>query len=97
MASGTGSGAKRIGAIAGETSRTCTLTNCYYGGNAALAQGYGSATLTRVGSAHKVTLADGVSTTALASAPENGFVYDGVSYYREGLALPLACTEGDDY
>ena len=49
------------------------------------------------GSAHKVTLADGVSTTALASAPENGFVYDGVSYYREGLALPLACTEGDDY
>lgn len=36
----------------------------------------------------------GVFQSALASAPENGFVYDGVSYYREGLALPLACTEG---
>ena len=46
--------------------------------------------------AYVITLGDGVSTTALASAPENGFVYNGVSYYREGLALPLASTLGSE-
>lgn len=46
--------------------------------------------------AYAITLGDGVSTTALASAPENGFVYNGVSYYRKGLALPLASTLGSE-
>lgn len=46
--------------------------------------------------AYVITLGDGVRTTALASAPKNGFVYNGVSYYREGLALPLASTLGSE-
>ncbi len=46
--------------------------------------------------AYAITLGDGVSTTALASAPENGFVYNGVSYYRKDLALPLASTLGSE-
>ena len=47
--------------------------------------------------AYAITFGDGVSTTALASAPENGFVYNGVSYYREGLALPLASEAPEGY
>ena len=42
--------------------------------------------------AYAITLGDGVSTTAQASEPENGFVKGGISYYRLGLALPLAST-----
>ena len=80
-----------------------TLTNNYYHGctvnGTAVTSGVGcqEADITANNGAlpaYAITFGDGVSTTALASAPENGFVYNGVSYYREGLALPLACTEG---
>ena len=92
-ATGTGSGAKRIGAIAGETDNSSRLTNCcYYGGNAAQAMGYGNATLTRVGRARKVTLGSGIASVSPAltvGSGSNGFRYDGTDYYREGLELTV--------
>ena len=78
-----------------------TLTNNYYHGctvnGTAVTSGKGcggSDLAANNGAlpAYAITFGDGVSTTALASAPENGFVYNGVSYYRKGLALPLAST-----
>ena len=47
--------------------------------------------------AYAITLGDGVSTTVLASAPENGFVKGGISYYRLGLALPFASEAPEGY
>ncbi len=47
--------------------------------------------------AYAITLGDGVSTTVLASEPENGFVKGGISYYRMGLALPLASEAPEGY
>ena len=82
-----------------------TLTNNYYHGctvnGTAVTSGkgcYGSDITANNGAlpAYAITFGDGVSTTALASAPENGFVYNGVSYYREGLALPLASTHASE-
>ncbi|MBR2199476.1 MAG: hypothetical protein IJ894_01845, partial [Bacteroidales bacterium] len=79
-----------------------TLTNNYYHGctvnGQAVTSGKGcqGADITGALPAYVITLGDGVSTTALASAPENGFVYNGVSYYRDGLALPLASTLGSE-
>ena len=96
------------GTICGRTIYTSRLTNNYYHGCTV----NGTENATNVGCcntdiadltdnngaipAYVITLGDGVSTTALASAPENGFVYNGVSYYRDGLALSLASTLGSE-
>ncbi len=93
------------GTICGRTLYTSRLSNNYYHGctvnGTAVTSGKGcqGADITANNGAlpaYAITLGDGVSTTALASAPENGFVYNGVSYYREGLALPLASTLGSE-
>jgi len=96
------------GTICGRTTYTSRLTNNYYHGCTV----NGTENATNVGCcntdiadltdnngalpAYAIALGDGVSTTALASAPENGFVYNGVSYYRDGLALSLASTLGSE-
>ena len=96
------------GTICGRTIYTSRLTNNYYHGCTV----NGTENATNVGCcntdiadltdnngalpAYAIALGDGVSTTALASAPENGFVYNGVSYYRDGLALSLASTLGSE-
>ena len=99
----TATGNANYGTICGRSDDTYRLRNNYYHGctvnGTAVTSGKGceGADLTANNGAlpaYAITIGDGVSTTALASAPENGFVYNGVSYYREGLALPLACTEG---
>ena len=99
----TATGNANYGTICGRSDDTYRLRNNYYHGctvnGTAVTSGMGceGADLTANNGAlpaYAITIGDGVSTTALASAPENGFVYNGVSYYREGLALPLACTEG---
>ena len=97
-ATGSGSGAKYIGAIAGEAISGNSLTNCcYYGVNAAQANGYGYATLTNVGPARKVTLGDGIASVSPALTDgdgSNGFRYDGTDYYREDVAISLALSGG---
>ena len=96
------------GTICGLATSNYSLTNNYYHG--CTVNGTKNATNVGCGGseiadlpayngalpAYAITLGDGVSTTALASAPENGFVYNDVSYYREGLALPLASTLGSE-
>ena len=93
------------GTIIGYNNSGATLTNNYYHGctvnGTAATSGVGDkgADITANNGAlpaYAITFGDGVSTTALASAPENGFVYNGVSYYREGLALPLASILGSE-
>jgi len=92
-ATGSGSGAKYIGAIAGEAISGNSLTNCcYYGGNVAQANGYGYATLTCVGPAHIVTA--GTNVTIAAPAATEGFTYGGNDYYREGVAISLTISGG---
>ena len=97
-ATGSGSGAKYIGAIAGEAITGNSLTNCcYYGGNAAQANGYGYATLTCVGPARKVTLGSGIASVSpvlTGGDGSNGFRYDGTDYYREGVTLTLTSDVG---
>ena len=101
----TATGNWNYGTICGRTSNTSRLTNNYYHGctvngteNATNVGCGGSeiADITGALPAYVITLGDGVSTTAPASAPENGFVYNGVSYYSKGLALPLASTLGSE-
>ncbi|MBQ4405959.1 MAG: hypothetical protein II852_03000 [Bacteroidales bacterium] len=103
----TATGNSYYGTIFGWSRYTDTdgLSNNYYHGctvnGTAVTSGKGSngADITANSGAlpaYVITLGDGVSTTALASAPENGFVYNGVSYYREGLTLPLASTLGSE-
>ena len=83
-----------------------TLTNNYYHGctvnGTAVTSGVGcrGADITANNGAlpaYAITLGDGVSTTVLASEPENGFVKGGISYYRLGLALPLASEAPEGY
>ena len=76
-----------------------TVSNCYYYDNtndyAVIGEVDGN--VTRVGRARKVTLGEGVSVRQSASEPENGFVYDGDNYYREGLELTFNTPEGYDF
>jgi len=93
------------GTICGSATNTIRLSNNYYHGctvnGTAVTSGMGCHEADIADNhgalpAYRLALGDGVSTTALASAPENGFVYNGVSYYRNGLALPLASTLGSE-
>ena len=99
-----GAGTNAVGVICGSAHSGgntifCTLNNVYYY-NSSLPV-YGSHTggvmhLTNVGPARKVTLGSGMaSVSPAATEPANGFVYDNVSYYREGLQLTLTDNLGD--
>lgn len=80
----------------------CTLTNVYYYDCSldAIGQHDNSvdSKLTRLGRAHLITLGSGVTGVSPdATAPENGFVYDSKTYYREGLELTLASAPPTGY
>ena len=73
----------------------CTLTNVYYYDCSLDAIGWHGnsedSKLTNVGRAHLITLGSGVTgVSPAATAPENGFVYDSKTYFREGAELTLA-------
>ena len=92
-------GSIQKGAICGYAYSTgenyyCTLTNVYYYDCSLDAIGqHGNSEeskLTNVGRAHLITLGSGVTgVSPAATAPENGFVYDSKTYYREGAELTL--------
>ena len=80
----------------------CTLTNVYYYNSSLDAIGWNHnsqlSKLTRLGRAHLITLGSGVTgVSPAATAPENGFVYDSKTYYREGAELTLASTPPTGY
>ncbi len=83
----------------GSTSH-CTLTNVYYYNSSLLNTiGFNEnsqyAHLTNVGRVRKVTLGSGMANVSpTATNMDNGFVYDNVSYYREGLQLTLTDNFG---
>ncbi|MBO4800403.1 MAG: leucine-rich repeat protein [Bacteroidaceae bacterium] len=99
-----GTGTSYVGAICGYaynggSNYHCTLTNVYYYNSSLGAIGFNNnsdfASLTRVGRARKVTLGSGMANVSpVATEPANGFVYDNVSYYREGLQLILTDNLG---
>jgi len=99
-----GTGTSYVGAICGYAHNGgfdyhCTLTNVYYYNSSLSAIGFNNnsmcASLTNVGRARKVTLGSGIASVSPdATEPANGFVYDNVSYYREGLALSLTDNLG---
>lgn len=100
-------GSTQKGAICGyaySSSRNyyCTLTNVYYYDCSLDAIGWHSnsqlSKLTNVGRAHLITLGSGVTgVSPAATAPENGFVYDSKTYYREGAELTLGSTPPTGY
>ena len=73
-----------------------SATNCYVYGAAdrLIYYTHPSATVTNVSRARKVSLDEGITATPDASDVANGFIYDGVSYYREGIELTLIAPEG---
>ena len=100
-------GSTQKGAICGYAYSTgekyyCTLTNVYYYDCSLDAIGqHGNSEeskLTNVGRAHLITLGSGVTgVSPAATAPENGFVYDSKTYYREGAELTLGSTPPTGY
>ena len=93
---------KHLGAIVGYiwNSKT-TVSNCYYYDNtndyAVVGWNWNGGSVTRVARARKVTLGEGVSVRQSTSEPENGFVYNGANYYREGLELTFNTPECYDF
>ena len=97
--SATGSGTNCVGAIIGQIwSDNATVTNCYfYDSNtdhnyAAYGRTANGATVTNVAHTSAITLGTDVTTTTPATDAANGFVYSGVSYYRQGLNLALTTS-----
>ena len=100
-------GSTQKGAICGNAYSSsenyyCTLTNVYYYDCSLDAIGqHGNSEeskLTNVGRAHLITLGSGVTgVSPAATAPENGFVYDSKTYYREGAELTLGSTPPTGY
>ena len=93
---------KHLGVIVGYIwNEKTTVSNCYYYDNtndyAVVGWNWNGGNVTRVARARKVTLGEGVSVRQSASEPENGFVYDGDNYYREGLELTFNTPECYDF
>ena len=95
-----------IGAIVGycnnSDSYRSRLTNLYTHGTNLAVVGQNDnpsfSTITNVSAAHKVILGDGVTgVSPAATEPENGFVYDKKTYYREGVTLTLASNTPEGY
>ena len=95
-----------IGAIVGycnnSSSYRSKLTNLYTHGTnlAVVGQNDNSSysTVTNVSHAHLITHGSGITgVSPAATAAENGFVYNNVNYYREGLTLTLASNTPAGY
>lgn len=94
--SATGSGSNRVGAIVGDGDSSFTYYRNIHFYDSDASHDYpvigyyvNAAEYTNVGRARKVTFSDDITATPDASDIAIGFVYNGESYYREGIELSL--------
>ena len=103
IVSATGNGSNKVGAITGSAEYYfCKLANLYFYDSDAshnypvIGYNSGGAEVTNVARARKVTFNGDVTVTPDANDITNGFVYNGESYYREGIQLTFIAHEGFD-
>ena len=80
-----------IGYMTQKSGRTATATDCFSYGNKPIGK-LGSGTKTNVRTVYRMRCTDGSVTLPDAVAETDGFYWDGIGYYKPGVAIPLTVT-----